>query len=477
MLSVLNLQSSPVYATLSSSWARCWVEGSTLLGQKLLVKDPRFGVCHVGKWSPAWVSPNPARLICGLKDHFRLDWDPTTNRTSRTDGVEVRVADGWDAFVLLGFDIYDDLTKRLAQLGYAKGQNLFPQPYDWRLSVADWEHDVFIDMRETIEHAVSATGQKVVLTGLSMAGPFTHAFLSFMRNADAEWSNFHVHAWVPVGAPWNGAVNALSALLGGAGVSVATPGLRFHDTRFKCDDCFPPLPDNFTVDRHSIFTRMVSPLVDVGVHLGEHVSNDLTSVIRTIPSMYWMSTGMDYSTSPPTDPHVVIMEHAAWVSDDVIEEHVRASKVPEVFRKLGLKHEADLLDYAMSVPTTDDPGVPVHCVYSHNVQTFTRIALPTTNEKGPTVHLGDGDGTVHLQGSLDICERWKSTVRSYKIPGVPHIAMMYVKQVADLVAAVATDDNTFLEQWTEPAFEELHVSVIPSSAFPRNFLITKETGQ
>ena len=84
--------------------------------------------------------------------------------------------------------------------------------------------------------------------------------------------------------------------------------------------------------------------------------------------------------------------------------------------------EAERMKYALSVGTTEDPGVPTHCIYSHNVRTFSHLTFPAGGafaEIGASDEIGDGDGTVHSD-SLYVCERWKSTVKVYKLPGVPH---------------------------------------------------------
>merc|ERR1711862_908043 len=97
-----------------------------------------------------------------------------------------------------------------------------------------------------------------------------------------------------------------------------------------------------------------------------------------------------------------------------------------------------------------------------NVQTYTHVSLPTSKISNgkyadANIQLGDGDGTVFLAGSLDVCDRWPSTHKSYRIPGVAHAQMLHVGQTLDIIIAVATEQHEFLENWLPPTFGELEL--------------------
>jgi len=133
----------------------------------------------------------------------------------------------------------------------------------------------------------------------------------------------------------------------------------------------------------------------------------------------------------------------------------RASELPFLFQKLGRSDEADMMRYALTVGTTADPGVPVHCIFGHNVQTFSYLLANTSTELSKEdVVLDDGDQTVDAR-SLDVCTRWPSTVKSYLVPGVRHASTMDIKQVNDIIVAVATNDLGTLSSWVEPKISEL----------------------
>merc|ERR1712050_113868 len=65
-----------------------------------------------------------------------------------------------------------------------------------------------------------------------MAGPYMHSFISWTQSNDPSWAGRYVHAIVPVGGPWNGATNALTALVSSA--------MSAFDFAGDCPRCTPP---------------------------------------------------------------------------------------------------------------------------------------------------------------------------------------------------------------------------------------------
>merc|ERR1712182_5743 len=112
------------------------------------------------------------------------------------------------------------------------------------------------------------------------------------------------------------------------------------------------------------------------------------------------------------------------------------------------------MEYALTQSTTTDPGVPVHCIISHHIQTYKSLEFRNTEAKDAIVNLGDGDQTVHSD-SLEVCVRWPSTKKVYKIPGVKHGSMLDVGQVVDVLQALALDDEKAWRDWKEPAMSEV----------------------
>lgn len=130
------------------------------------------------------------------------------------------------------------------------------------------------------------------------------------------------------------------------------------------------------------------------------------------------------------------------------KEPVRASQLPELLRSMGRGSDADMMAYALTQPTTADPGVPVHCVIPLNVKTPELLDMES-DLKVASIQYGDGDGTVHAS-SLQVCSRWKSTVKTYTMPDVLHGGSIMTEQSFDILVAVATDDTATWQAWTPP---------------------------
>lgn len=255
----------------------------------------------------------------------------------------------------------------------------------------------------------------------------------------------HIKAWVPVGAPWNGAVNCLSGL-SSATASVSDENTDLGVATFTCPKCKPRMDHAERGVMKSTMLKMLGPAE-------RKINAMLTELLRTLPSVYWLSTGVDRSQNPPHDKVYVEM-----ITEAGKKKTYRASQVPQhLADDLHDKRAGDMMQYALSVGTTTDPGVPVHCVFGYNVRTDNKIIADFTQNADSkyTIELGDGDGTVHTEGSLDVCTRWKSTVKTYKLPGVIHNAAFNVRQVADIILAVATDDEKSWKAWKEPKYTEL----------------------
>jgi len=233
-----------------------------------------------------------------------------------------------------------------------------------------------------------------------------------------------------VNSPFNGAAMALSAVLSGSVVDTFT-------STGECPTCEPqvvdvPIKNSTVLDQFKeVFTDLATDVLD-GI---------LAPIVRKWPSMYFMSPGVDHSTNPPTDPMLVSLVNGA---------QFRASQLPELLRQVGRHEEADLMEYAQSVHTTSDPGVPVHCFVSENIQSWTTLAFPTLDEMDSSiVTLGNGDGTVEMS-SQEVCERWSSTVKVYRMPAVPHAQGLTPSQFLDVLLAVATDKESAWRAWQSP---------------------------
>jgi len=119
-----------------------------------------------------------------------------------------------------------------------------------------------------------------------------------------------------------------------------------------------------------------------------------------------------------------------------------------------------MYEYSLTIDTTSDPGVPIHCIYSNNVQTFNQLSLSQNRDgakadvEANVFTMDDGDQTVDHK-SLEVCDRWSSTVRSYKVNGVAHSSLMSVEQVMDLIISIATEDQANIDSWKDLDYTEV----------------------
>jgi len=91
------------------------------------------------------------------------------------------------------------------------------------------------------------------------------------------------------------------------------------------------------------------------------------------------------------------------------------------------------------------------------------------------ITLDDGDGTVDAN-SLEVCTRWPSTVKVYRVPGVIHSGLLDVDQVIDIVEFVATNNEKKLRDWKEPAYSVLRASANTTIATKEQLLVSKDAG-
>lgn len=499
------------------------------MGQNLEVKNQNlFTICNTkGEYEFLWPKLEGIDDFYCISEGLKLGgWDDVKKVSIPKDNVHVRPFGyaGSERDQLDGLSFGDageaseyPLIPALKKVGYEVGTSLFGHTFDWRLSMRNWELQYFPVFKTMIEDAVAkANGAGAVLTGISMAGQYCHGFISWARREHGDdWVTENIHAFAPVATGWNGAVMALAATLDSVLGTWRTDG--------ECPNC--------STERRR-FTGLTDYLKGVATEVGDDLLKD---VFSSFPSMYTVSPGIDHSTNPPTDHEVVTIRNAqaapeciansktaavcgakedasgynfptgflaqdqcgecmwssngcpsgfdraydGWTADLCCKRHqcgsrtYRATEIPELFRELGKEDQARMLEYALTVDTTSDPGVPVHCIYSHNVQTFNGLNLALNKAdkdlEGNFLTMDDGDQTVD-HNSLEVCSRWASTIKSYKIPGVAHSSMLSTEQSIEVIIAVAMEDQATLDAWTPPKYDEVRpksVKVSPAVLLKR----------
>lgn len=518
----LLLFSAVGYSALPSGYHPVVIAGP-FMGQNLEVNNENgFTVCNTkGDYEHLWLN------LAGVQDFYCISqglklggWDDINKVSIPKKNIRVRPfgyagSDKNQLDGLRSFGGVDTLPMipRLESIGYKVGESIFGHTYDWRLGVRDWEQQYYPVFKSIIEEAARQNnGSPVVLTGISMAGQYTHAFLSWVkREVGPAWAKQYVLAFVPVAAGFNGAVMGLSAAIDSILGTWSTDG--------ECPNCDPPrtIPNLF---KHR---RRMDGLQDwmkaEAVAIGDNVLQD---VFASFPAIYTVHPGIDYSTNPPTDPEVLTIRnahapaecsadpavatvcgakedasgynfetgflgkdqcgechwtydscpegfdraHDGWTQDLCCKRHqcksrtYRASELPELYREIGQEDHAQMMEYSLTIDTTSDPGVPVHCIYSHNVQTFNHLSLSANRDSSQekieanVFTMDDGDQTVD-HASLEVCERWSSTVKSYKVEGVAHSSMLSVEQVIDVIVSVATEDQATLDAWEPVRYSDV----------------------
>lgn len=375
-------------------------------------------------------------------------WDSKSKTTIAKKGVEVQPLGGvdntkFDGIFFGGMNVGessfgdDNIVARLHQKGYQIGKSLLAHPFDWRLGVVDWQLVSFPALKQATEEAVERTGKAAVLTGVSLAGPYTHSFLRWVKKQDASWTDRNVHAFVPVDGVFGGVSMSLAAVLTSA-VSTYLP-----PSDVSCPECVPnrpaPTPPSGLLD------RLLQWLLKTSL---EQLDKVLQPMVNKWPVLYYVSPQVDYSTQPPTDPEVVTL--ALGESDT--KRTFKASELPDLFRQLGRAQEADIMSAALEWSTTADPEVPVHCVITSNVQTYEYLSMSESAPQDLAVRLGDGDGVASLN-SLNVCGRWQSTKKVYSLPGVTHALSIVEEHAMNVIESVALGNDAW-QHWTSPDYTE-----------------------
>lgn len=136
-----------------------------------------------------------------------------------------------------------------------------------------------------------------------------------------------------------------------------------------------------------------------------------------------------------------------WKTDEVLVETTARQytygQMEDFFRDLqyptGWEMRKDTIQYAANFTP---PGVEIHCIYGHNVDTVEKIRYKKSDvpDGKPDLIMGDGDGTVNLR-SLEGCMKWEmlqtQPVTTVPLKDVDHMSILsdgrVVKYIADLM--------------------------------------------
>jgi len=344
-----------------------------LIGSSLEVKltdknNKPSPICQTtADWYTIWLNPvelGPEIYKCSM-DNWSLSYDKETERVANVEGVDLRYVGNEANDRLDNIVGWDTLVSLLLANGYEVGNDLFANPFDWRMGVKQFLNDEkgamgpketggeFKRLKETIEEAFEKNDERIVLASVSYGGPYGNAFLTSYAGIDQAWKDKYLDSWISLSGVFNGAPQVVHQLIQG----MPAYGIDYVD-----------------------------PLI-------------LRDSMRSFPSLSFL-----------------VPSHIDGYEDTIIaytaEKNYTLSEVADLLEAGGAVNAADM-KRKQTIITTSDPGVKVHCWYTSNMATEFSFIMesPNSSETLPIYGLGDQTGDVH---SLSRCQDWKGVeVRNF----------------------------------------------------------------
>jgi lysophospholipase-3 len=124
-----------------------------------------------------------------------------------------------------------------------------------------------------------------------------------------------------------------------------------------------------------------------------------------------------------------------WGKDEVLaitaDRNYTINDVEQFFNDINYTIGYEQYKMANTALRVEPPGVPIHCIFGHDVQTPEQLtwARGYFPDYQPAVLYGDGDGTVNRK-SLEVCGRWQkegnngSLVTIHRLAGADHLGIL-----------------------------------------------------
>ncbi len=241
-------------------------------------------------------------------------------------------------------------------------------------------------LKDLVEDTYRRNGNtKVTIVAHSMGGPVSLYCFTKFNGIDQAWKNRFIHAYVPLSAAWNGAVQTLQAVISGKTFS-------------------------------GFFSFVNRPLNDI-----------LVPIARTLESFPWLIP----TSSVFGDKFIVSTPSKNYTANDY----------EDLFEKIGYTNGYLFFERVqLLLKHYPNPNVRTYCYYGVHVPTPNRLIYNKDFRPGVTIGLnprvvnGDGDGTVHIE-SLSVCRKWSGvTVKTYS--GFKHHDMVKKTAVLDDIAKI-----------------------------------------
>lgn len=328
-------------------------------------------------WFDLWLNMEllmPEIIDCWI-DNMRLVYNSTTHTTKNSPGVKIRMPGFGNTDTVEWLDpshryptgyFYDIVQAMVtSDLAYKRGTTVRGAPFDFRKAPNELQY-YFDALRQLTEEMYNTSGQRVVYLLHSMGGPITWYFLGHQPQS---WKDKYVEAVISLAGAWGGSIKA---------VKVYTAG------------------DNLGI-------YLISP-------------QNIRKEQRSAPSLAFL-------LPLPT----------VWKSDDVLvqtpEKNYTTANFKDLFEALKLPDAYNMyLDTKDLLKTLPPPGVELHCLYGHTVNTVEKLVYQEGHfPDSPEIIFGDGDGTVNIR-SAKVCESFKDKqkqkVHAKPFPNMEHMAIL-----------------------------------------------------
>jgi hypothetical protein len=261
--------------------------------------------------------------------------------------------------------------------GYRKNVDIRAAPYDWRLAPDNLEQrGYYQQVKNLIEDMYNNKGISIVTH--SYGGP---VMLYFLNNVVTPcWKKKYIKAFIPLAAPFGGAVKILGTLLFGT----------------------PPVDINPNV-------------------IPQKIRHYLRGITKSLQSVMFLAPRPDVFGKK-----VLVRTPSAAYSAQKYKCFFSAINYPIG----GLRHQKTLAINA----GYKNPEVKTYCLYGLGSPTQRMFLYDSTFPTGiPRIVNGPGDGTVNKE-SLEVCHRWATKVHIFQ--GVDHMAIVKSENVLQIIFSI-----------------------------------------
>uniref|UniRef100_A0A060TAX1 ARAD1D23518p n=1 Tax=Blastobotrys adeninivorans TaxID=409370 RepID=A0A060TAX1_BLAAD len=423
---------------------------------------------------------------CWLK-HIMLD--PSTGLDP--PGYKIRAALGMESadFFVPGYWLWNKILENLAAMGY-DSNNMLVASYDWRLSYPDLERrdNYFSRLKNSIEHSVHSTGEKVALVGHSMGTQVIFYFLKWVEakgygDGGDQWVNDHIASLVDISGSTLGTPKAIVSLLSGEMKdtvqlnALAVYGLeKFFSRRERADmlRSFGGIASMLPKGGEAVWGNLTfapdDPPITPAIQEGEEESEE--ELVESEPER--LSFGNFIRFRNPLS-HLSSKNLTIPASIDYLFE-----QAPEWFKNRTLNHysyglartrnevkanndDPSKWSNPLEVALPNAPDMEIYCFYGVGKPTersyyyqeevdkdLVNLNISISQNDPEAVIMGEGDGTISLN-THTMCHRWKDANSKFNPGGstVKVVEMLHQPATLDIRGGAKTAEHVDILGRTE----------------------------